>query len=294
MQIGTLFECVKPVGVAGELDFPGGDDVDSADRQRRREGELVHGAVCQQRIAVKVIGRGVTADANRIETEIICAVGSNLWQRRKNLSVGENRAADAGFAGAMDEKNLVGHAAGQRLAVIVGIIKIVVRVKKRGVNGRAVTAVGKIIEFKQVRRNAVGAGKIVAGGAGKIAQADGQFKISGYVDIRQIQVKQDAKAVGFRECRAERMVKITVRLRRIPSDGESLIRGIPLEQICVAKNLPAIERRIFSEIFNEAGCAGGHGKQNKQAGQRQRNQRCLFHELIFQSCPAKKCGTGFG
>ena len=49
------------------------------------------------------------------------------------------------------------------------------------------------------------------------------------------------------------MIKITVRLRRIPGDLEILVCGIPLEQICVAENLPAIRQRIGGEILGDDG-----------------------------------------
>ena len=219
--INALLQRVKPVGVAGELDFPGGNGFDFVNRQRRGEGEVVHGAMRQQGVAISVIGRRIAADGQRIEAEIIRAVGGNDWQRRENLPVRVNRAADAGLARAVDEDDAVGHAVGQRLAGIVGEIKIVVRIHQRGVNGRAVAVrpVGKIIEFKQVGGNAVGAGKIGAGGVGEVAQPDRQLKISRDVGVGQVQIEQDTEAVRLREGRAKRMIKIAVGLRRIPGDG---------------------------------------------------------------------------
>ena len=68
-----------------------------------------------------------------------------------------------------------------------------------------------------------------------------------------------------------------------------MVCGIPLEQIRVAENLPAIERRVGGELFIDKGCVGGG--QNGQAGQRQRNEQDFFHRLIFQLGSAKNRGT---
>jgi hypothetical protein len=64
-----------------------------------------------------------------------------------------------------------------------------------------------------------------------------------------------------------------------------VVRGIPSEEIRVAKNPPAVKRRIGGKSFDEGIGADGRNGQNEQAGDGQRTD--FFHRLIFQFCSAK-------
>ena len=131
-------------------------------------------------------------------------------------------------------------------------------------------------KFHQVRlrRRVTAAKKIRTGGLGIIQQAGGQFEGNrlGRVDANGIVVEQQVERHGKIVVRAqdspERMVEITIRLRRIPGDVKNAVDRVPSEQIGVAKNLPAVFQRIGGEILADGGRASG-GKQ-RQAGRGQR------------------------
>jgi hypothetical protein len=102
--------------------------------------------------------------------------------------------------------------------------------------------------------------------------------------IIQTQIKRGAEIVIAGKNRSEWVVKITVALRGIPCDGEILVRRIPLKQIGVAENLPAVLRRASGEIFGNGGCV--NGGQDEQTGKRQRTD--FFSWLIFHCCSGNK------
>ena len=74
----TLFERVKPVGVAGELNLSGARGFESFNRQRRGEGEFAHRAV-REKSSPKP-SSVITADGKRVELE---SAGIVAWQCRQ-------------------------------------------------------------------------------------------------------------------------------------------------------------------------------------------------------------------
>ena len=108
-------------------------------------------------------------------------------------------------------------------------------------------------------------------------------------DIAQTQVEVQAEIIVTRQRDSERMVKVTVWLRRIPGDLEILVGRIPGEQIRIAEHLPSASLGIGREVLNNSRCAG-HAH-NGQAGQGQHGQTDFKHRLIFQML-RDSCGAG--
>src|SRR5579884_1387725 len=61
-----------------------------------------------------------------------------------------------------------------------------------------------------------------------------------------------------------------------------MIRGIPTEQIRVAENAPAVSERVGSKIIEEINRLDAGNENEQRAGDCQRLEQNLFHELIFQ------------
>ncbi len=146
------------------------------------------------------------------------------------------------------------------------------RIFQRGFDGvrRGISPVinrRRVIELEEIRQRAVLPVKIRAGCIGKMQKAHRHFAaITGGDCVAQLQIKLNAETVVRRECPAQRMMEIAVGLRRIPGHDEILVCGIPVEQVCVAENLPAVERRVGGKSFDKGVGAGGRGGQNEQAG----------------------------
>src|ERR1019366_10722972 len=103
----------------------------------------------------------------------------------------------------------------------------------------------KIIKLDDVRRLIAAANdEIIVRGLGKIQQANADLKhreitrVRADGDVVEAELKSEHEIIRAAQRHAQRMIKITVRLRRIPCDGEMLVCGLPPEQIGVAENLP--------------------------------------------------------
>src|SRR6266566_2654295 len=122
------------------------------------------------------------------------------------------------------------------------------------------TRIGKIVKLDDVAHAIGGAGSGASeshrvGGAAVVEQSDCDLEFVGFAgsapdaNVLQAQVEAKAEIIALCQYGAERKKEEAVRVRRIPSDFEVLIRRIPLKQRSVSEDTPTVLCRVSRKIF---------------------------------------------